>query len=103
MEPANRGSVMPSDPTTSATRYVDMRMDCGEANATEAGVRGLPGDLRRVGEGHLPVRDDERQRERRLQVRFIPAREGAAGIGRFEVGGDDDPLLILRRSDSVDR
>ena len=64
----------------------------GEPDANEPRIGGLTTDLGRVRErGHV-LGDHQRQRERRLQIGLVPAREVAPGVGGLEVRRDDDVL-----------
>ena len=65
----------------------------GEGDRHPAVAEGRPLDLGAVRHRHQVLRHHQGDPEGGLEVRFVPAREGAAGIGGLELGGGYDLLV----------
>ena len=91
--PANDGSVRPRRPDDDRTRgRSTSRIDRANRTRTNPGSAGSRPISGVFVSAVSVLGDDQRHRERRLEVGLVPAREVAAGVGRLEVRRDDDVL-----------
>ncbi len=77
------------DPCDEIRRHRDR---CAESDADVAVGEFLAVDLRTVREREQPVGDDESDREGRLELGLVEARERGAGVRRLELGRGEDAV-----------
>ena len=95
------GGVSSNGPTTNATRYVDISMVSWKRTRRRPSLAGSSLATDALDSAVSSLVNDQGDREDRLELRLVPAREGPPGVGRFELGHGDGVLRVPSSSVNV--